>query len=276
MRAEINVLGALEVSIDGTSVVPNASKPRHLLAVLAMNVGKLVTSSSLKEELWGNHAPRSATSTLQTHVLSLRNHIREALPSSEDDLVRDILVTRNAGYVLRLDPDSVDVIRYTRLAAAGRAASGAGDHERAGQLLTEALALWRGPVLDDVSVGPQLEIESMRLAECRLADLTLRIDMDLYLGRHHQVLGDLAALCAQHPYMENFRAQFMLALYRSGRPGQALEVYHEMWATIRDHLGVDPSPRLRELHRAILAGDAMVDDPRFMVNAWQRGNAIAS
>ncbi len=275
MRADIKVLGALEVSINGTSVVPNASKPRHLLAILAMNVGKLVTTSSLKEELWANNAPRSATSTLQTYVLSLRNHIREALPEGDGDLVRDILVTKHAGYLLRLDPESLDMVRYARLATAGRAAVAAGDHARAERLRSEALALWRGPVLVDVPVGPQLEIEAMRLAERRLADLTLRIDMDLYMGRHHQVLGDLAALCAQHPYMENFRAQFMLALCRSGRPGQALAVYHDMRTTIRDHLGVDPSPRLRELQRAILAGDAMVDDPRYMINAWQR-NAIAS
>jgi pentatricopeptide repeat protein len=275
MRADIKVLGALEVSINGTSVVPNASKPRHLLAILAMNVGKLVTTSSLKEELWANNAPRSATSTLQTYVLSLRNHIREALPEGDGDLVRDILVTKHAGYLLRLDPESLDMVRYARLATAGRAAVAAGDHARAERLLSEALTLWRGPVLVDVPVGPQLEIEAMRLAERRLADLTLRIDMDLYMGRHHQVLGDLAALCAQHPYMENFRAQFMLALCRSGRPGQALAVYHDMRTTIRDHLGVDPSPRLRELQRAILAGDAMVDDPRYMINAWQR-NAIAS
>lgn len=275
MRAEINVLGTLEVSIDGRSVVPNASKPRQLLAMLAMNVGKLVTSSWLKEELWASNAPRSATSTLQTYVLHLRNLIRDALRPEDEDLVREILVTRHAGYLLRLDPDAVDAVRYNRLASAGRAAGAAGDHVKAERLLSEALALWRGPVLVDVAAGPQLEIEAMRLSERRLTDLTLRIDADLYLGRHHQVLGDLTALCARHPYMENFRAQFMVALCRSGRPGQALEVYHEMWTTIREHLGVDPSFRLRELHRAILTGDPIIDDPRFMINTWHR-DAIAS
>ncbi len=275
MQAEINVLGALEVWIDGTSVVPNAKKPRQLLGMLAMNVGKLVTSSWLKEELWANKAPRSATSTLQTYVLHLRNLIRDALPPDQEDLVREILVTRHAGYMLQVDPESVDANRYERLAAAGRAAGLAGDHVKAEQLLSEALELWRGPVLVDVSAGPQLEIEAMQLTERRLTDLTLRIDSDLYLGRHHQVLGDLAALCARHPFMENFRAQFMLALCRSGRPGQALEVYHEMWTIIRDQLGVDPSVRLRELHRAILTGDPIVDDPGFMINAWHP-NAIAS
>jgi len=276
MDADIKVLGSLEVSVNGTSIVPNARKPRHLLAMLAMSVGKLVTSSSLIEELWGNNAPRSATSTLQTYVLSLRNHIRDALtPTGEEGLVREVLSTRHAGYLLQVEPEAVDVVRYTRLATAGRAAGAAGDYARAGESLSEALVLWRGPVLVDVPVGPQLEIEAMRLTERRLADLTLRIDMDLYMGRHHQVLGDLAALCARHPYMENFLAQFMLALYRSGRPGQALEVYLEMSTTIRNHLGVDPSPRLRDLHRAILTGDEIVNDPRFMINSWQR-KALAS
>jgi SARP family transcriptional regulator, regulator of embCAB operon len=268
MRAEINVLGTLEVSINGTSVVPTASKPRQLLAMLAMNTGQLVTSSTLREELWAVNAPRSATGTLHTYVLNIRNLIREALPSGQEDLVREILVTKNTGYVLALDPDSVDAVRYNRLAAAGRAASAAGHHARAEKLLSEALTLWQGPVLVDVAAGPQLEIETMQLTERRLADLALRIDAELYLGRHHQVLGELAALCARHPYMENFRAQFMVALYRSGRPGQALEVYHQMWATIREHLGVEPSHRLRQLHRAILASEAILDDPRFIVSTW--------
>jgi SARP family transcriptional regulator, regulator of embCAB operon len=275
MRAEICVLGALEVSVNGTSVVPTARKPRHLLAMLAMNVGKLVTSSSLREELWSSAAPRSAGSTLQTYVLHLRKLMRDVLPPEDEGLVRDVLVTRNAGYMLLVDPEAVDAVRYARLSNAGRTASAAGDHLRAEQLLSEALALWQGQVLADVPTGPQLEFEATRLTERRLTDLTLRIDAALFLGRHHQVLGDLAALCARHPYMENFQAQFMLALYRSGRPSQALQVYHDMWTTIRDHLGVDPSHRLRQLHQAILTGDAIVDDHRFVINNWQR-SAIAS
>jgi SARP family transcriptional regulator, regulator of embCAB operon len=275
MRAEIKVLGALEVSVDGTSVVPTASKPRQLLAMLAMNIGQLVTSSTLKEELWATSAPRSATTTLHTYVMHVRKLIREALPSDQAAAwSRKLLVTKHTGYVLQVEPEAVDSIRYAGLAAAGRAAGLAGDHVRAEGLLSEALGLWRGPVLVDVATGPHLEIEAMQLSERRLTDLTLRIDSDLYLGRHHQVLGELAALCARHPYMENFRAQFMLALYRSGRPGQALEVYHEMVTTIREHLGVDPSQRLRELHRAILTGDTAIDDPRFLINTWA-GHAIA-
>lgn len=275
MRAEINVLGPLNVLVNGVSVVPTAGKPRQLLAMLAVNAGRLMTTSSLMDELWGNHTPRSAAGTLQTYILQVRRLIRAALPPDEQHEALELLATSPTGYGLRVDPEAVDAVRYARLAAAGRVAGEAGDYVAAERLLSSALALWRGPVLVDVAVGRQMEIEAMQLGESRLTDLTLRIDANLRLGRHHQLLGDLAALCARHPYMENFRAQYMLALYRSGRPGQALEVYHEMWATIRDHLGVDPSRRLRELHRAILAGDEALDDLGYTAHAFAQ-DALAS
>jgi len=268
MRAEINVLGTFEATIDGVSVVPTAAKPRHLLAVLALNVGRMVTTGALIEELWGERAPRSAASTLQTYVMQLRKGIADALPGADRQASREVLETRHTGYVLRLDQEALDVDQYTRRSAAGRAASAAGDYESAERLLRHALSVWRGPLLVDVAIGPHLEIDATRLSESRLTDLALRIDADLFLGRHHQLLGDLAALCARHPHMENFRAQFMLALYRCGRPGQALEVYHELWTTIRDQFGVDPSSRLRMLHQAMLAGDPGLEDPKFVVEKW--------
>lgn len=268
MRAEINVLGPLEATIDGVSIVPTAGKPRQLLAVLALNTGRVVTATALIEELWSDNAPRSANSTLQTYVMQLRKRIASALPAGDGDHTRKILETRHTGYVLRLAEDTLDVNRYGRLATAGRTAGAAGDYVAAERLLREALSVWRGPLLVDVSAGALLEIEATRLSESRLTDLTLRIDADLYLGRHHQLLGELAALCARHPHMENFHAQYMLALYRCGRPGQALEVYHGMWSTLREQFGVAPSPRLRRLHQAVLTGDVIVDDPGFVMNKW--------
>jgi DNA-binding SARP family transcriptional activator len=268
MRAEINVLGTFEVNIDGASIVPTAAKPRHLLAVLALNAGRAVTAAKHIEELWGARAPRSANSTLQTYVMQLRKFIAGALPGADRHLPRRILETTPTGYSLRLDEEALDADRYTRLAAAGRAAGAGGDYVTAERLLRAALSVWRGPLLVDVVLGPHLEIEATRLSESRLTDLTLRIDADFCLGRHHQLLGDLAALCARYPHMEAFRTQYMLALYRCGRPGQVLEVYQEVWATIRDQLGVDPSPRLRMLHQAVLLGDPVIDDPRFVVNEW--------
>jgi DNA-binding SARP family transcriptional activator len=268
MRAEINVLGPFEATIDGVSIVPTASKPRQLLAVLALNVGRVVTAASLIEELWCDTVPRTAHNTLHTYVMQLRKYISGALPDADVAEARKVLETRHTGYLLRLDEEALDANQYVRRAAAGRAAGVAGDYIAAERLLREALSVWRGPLLVDVTAGPQLEIESTRLSESRLTDLTLRMDADLYLGRHHQLLGELAALCARHPHMENFHAQYMLALYRCGRPGQALEVYHRVWTTMREQFGMAPSPRLRKVHQAVLTGDTSIDDPRFLMNTW--------
>jgi DNA-binding SARP family transcriptional activator len=282
MRAEISVLGPVEVSIAGVSVVPTATKPRQLLTMLAINAGRVVTSATLMEEIWGMDPPRSAPGTLQTYVLQIRRMIRQALgddyhhdPHDGDDDAMEILHTRHTGYSLELAPETIDAVRYEEIALAGRTAGAEGDFETAEQKLTAALDLWRGPALIDVTAGPQLEIEAMRLNESRLGDTTLRIDADLVLGRHHQLLGELAALCARHPFMENFRAQYMVALYRSGRPGQALETFQEAATIMREQLGVAPSAQLRQIHRALLKGEHLVDDPKFMVNTWAP-TAIAS
>lgn len=270
MSNEINVLGPLQVSIDGTQVVPTAAKPRQLLALLAINAGRVVTKESLREELWGDgdRAPRRATSTVHTYVLHIRRLIEQALAADSARTAKDVLITEHTGYSLDIDPGVIDAVRYEQLAAEGRAAGADGDFAKAGELLTEALGMWRGPVLVDVTTGPELEIEATRLSENRLSDLSLRIDADLYAGRHQQLLGELAALCAQHPYLENFRAQYMLALHRSGRQSQALDTYREMWETAREELGVEPSAPLRRLHQALLSGATHMDDPEYLINGW--------
>jgi DNA-binding SARP family transcriptional activator len=268
METDIKILGPLHVTMAGSSVVPTAAKTRQLLAMFAINVGRLITTSALMEELWGSRAPLRAPGTLQTYVLHLRRLIGTALATEPDQSPKDILLTKHTGYQLDVDPGVVDSVRYEQLAAAGRAAGAAGDYRRAGELLSDALKMWRGPVLVDVNTGTQLGIEAMRLAESRLTDITLRIDADLYLGRHQQLLGELAALCARHPFMENFRAQYMLALYRSGRASQAMETYREMWRTARDQLGVEPGSALRRLHQALLSGSTHIDDPNFLINVW--------
>lgn len=267
MLAEIRILGPLEVSIGGESIVPTASKPRQVLAMLALNAGNVVTSAMLMEEIWGNRPPRSATATLQTYMLQLRKNIKRAL-GDDSHSSKEVLVTKQTGYLLNIPRESIDAVRYDRLAARGRSAAASGDYATAGRIITEALGLWRGPALVDITAGSQLEIEALRLEEIRLADLTLRIDADLYLGRHNQLLGELAALCARHPFMENFCAQHMLALYRSDQQGRALEVYHTTRTTMSEQLGVDPSPRLRHLYHLMLTGDPVVDDPKFVVNSW--------
>ncbi len=266
MRTEIRVLGPLEVSVGGVSIVPTASKPSQLLAMLALNAGHVVTVSALTEEIWDCQPPRSGVPTLHTYILKLRRKLEKALAGQGDVTSKDILITRRGGYLLDVEPADVDAVRYDQLSAAGRQAVNDGDHETASRTLGAALRLWRGHALADVPTGPLLAIEAMRLEENRLGDLHLRIEADLRLGRHHQLLGELATLCARHPLLENFCAQQMVALYRSGRQSQALEAYRRLRTDMMEQLAVEPSPRVRQLQRAILTGHAVMDDLNFAVN----------
>jgi DNA-binding SARP family transcriptional activator len=266
MQVEIKVLGPLEVSVGGVSIVPTASKPSQLLALLALNAGHVVTLTALTNEIWEYEPPRSGVPTLHTYILKLRRKLQDALAGEGTVTSKEILITRRSGYLLNLEPGAVDAVRYDRLSAIGRQAVNEGDHERASRTLGEALRLWRGSALADVPTGPQLAIEAMRLEENRLGDLHLRIEADLRLGRHHQLLGELATLCARHPLLENFCAQHMVALYRSGRQSQALEAFRRLRSCMVDQLGVEPSPRVRQLHHGILQGQTMIDDPNFVFN----------
>jgi DNA-binding SARP family transcriptional activator len=262
MRVEINVLGILEATVEGMSIVPTARKQRQLLAVLALNAGHIVTTSALIEELWDNTEPRCALGVLQTYVLKLRRVIMRALhESGQGSAATDVLVTEHNGYRLNVPDASVDAHRYELLSAGGRAAVDAGDHVAAARNLGLALDLWRGPAFVDIPVGPLVRIGALSLEENRLSDMYLRIGADLRLGKHHQLLGELATICARHPWLENFHEQFMVALCRSGQQWRALEVFRRLRATLVNHLGIEPSPCLQQLHQAILAGESVGADP---------------
>lgn len=267
MRAEFNVLGPLRATVAGASIVPTAPKQRQVLALLALNVGKTVTVSTIIEELWGDNPPRSPLSSLQTYVLNLRRNLNRALDGAHRSS-KEVLVTCHGGYTLDIQVEDLDVGRYERLVSAGQVAACSGDHATAARVLAEALRQWRGSALVDVPTGRLLQIEVTRLEESRLSALDLRIDADLRLGRHRQLLDELATLCARHPWFENFHAQYMLALCRAGRPWRALEIYRRLYATVGQYLGVVPSRRLSELHQAILSGDPIVEDPTFVVSDW--------
>jgi DNA-binding SARP family transcriptional activator len=236
------------------SIVPSASKPSQVLAMLALNAGHVVTTSALSEEIWDCRPPRSGLPTLHTYILKLRRRLQKALAGEKDVNSKDILATRRAGYILDVPPGDVDATRYDQLSAEGHEAVNRNDHETASRALGEALDLWRGPALADVPTGPQLGIEALRLEETRLGDQHLRIEADLQIGRHHQLLGELATLCARHPLLENFCAQHMVALYRSGRQGQALEAFQRLRSNMVTQLGVEPAAKVRQLHHDILAG----------------------
>ncbi|MGW3652015.1 AfsR/SARP family transcriptional regulator [Streptomyces sp. NPDC000878] len=258
---EISVLGPLTARLGQTSVVPSAAKPRQVLALLALNSGREVSVSALADELWGDGPPRSAAATLHTYVKQLRRMIQAALGPAPDRGPREVLGRRHTGYVLDAPPDGTDAARFERLARQGRTALEAGDAARASELLERALLLWRGPALADVTPGRMLGAEVLRLEELRLTAVEDRIGADLRLGRHGTLLGELTGLTARFPLHEGLHGQLMVALYRSGRTWQALEVYGRLRTACVTDLGLEPSPQLQRLHRALLAGDPALEPP---------------
>ncbi|WP_327260176.1 AfsR/SARP family transcriptional regulator [Streptomyces sp. NBC_01232] len=270
---DIDVLGALAVRENGISITPTAPKPRQVLALLALHADQVVPVSALIEELWAGEPPRSARTTLQTYVLQLRALIAAALEqgaaaasvsgeggsgSAEGGgepagrTAKDILVTLPGGYLLSSGGGTLDVREFDRLAGTGYRAMDAGDFPGAARLLREALSLWSGPAFADVQGGVQLDMETRRLEETRLCALDQRIEADLRLGRHRELLAELTVLVTRYRTHENLHGQFMLALHRSGRRGEALDVYQRLRATLVRELGLEPSVALRRLQRSIL------------------------
>ncbi|SBT90021.1 DNA-binding transcriptional activator of the SARP family [Streptomyces sp. DI166] len=263
---DIEVLGACRVMQTGKSVVPSAVKPRKVLAVLALNPDRPVSVGMLVEEVWGETPPPSVATTLQTYILQLRNLITSAIGGPSPDLplgAKSVLVTQPGGYLLDTQGGSVDVREYERLSGGGHRALEKGDYEAAADLFRKALALWRGPALADVECGRVLDVEVTRLEESRMGILCRRIEADLLLGRHHEIIGELFGLAARHPLHEGIHLQLMLALYRAGRRTTALEVYQRLRDVLAGELGLDPSYELQSLQGALLdsSSELRLDQP---------------
>jgi DNA-binding SARP family transcriptional activator len=224
-----------------------AAKERCLLAVLALHLGEAVSQDELVEALWDEQAPRSATNALQNYVLRLRRALRAV------EGVR--IVTDPAGYRLQAPADVVDAGLAERLVAEGREATAAGDPATAARLLREALGLWRGRALAEFADQPFAQAEAARLEELRESAREDLVDAELALGRHHDLVGELEAMVASHPLRERRWAQLLVARYRDGRQAEALEGFHTLQRTLREELGVDPSPQLQALHDRILHQD---------------------
>ncbi|MCY0947885.1 AfsR/SARP family transcriptional regulator, partial [Streptomyces antarcticus] len=195
----IRVLGPLSAEVNGGSIVPTAGKPRQVLSLLALYPGRVMPVPTLMEEIWGTQPPQSALTTLQTYILQLRRRLGTAMGPDAPGGAKEVLATRHGGYLLQITEDSVDVHDYERLVREGQAAFETGDSQVCADRLRAALDLWRGPALVDVRVGPILDIEVMRLRESRLVTVERRIDADLRLGRHSELLAELADLTARHP-----------------------------------------------------------------------------
>jgi DNA-binding SARP family transcriptional activator len=238
---EFRILGPFEVVDAGRAVGLGGRKKRATLAILLLHHDQVVSSERLIEELWGERAPPTALQTVRVHV----SQIRKTLGSQ---LVR----TLPAGYVLDLESHQLDSRRFERLVGEGTEAIAAGEAPTAAALLHEALDLWRGPPLADFVYEPFAQLEIARLDELRLAALEARLDADLAVGRHVELVGELERLIAEHPLRERLRAQLMLALYRAGRQSESLAAYSDARRTFVEELGLEPSPELRSLERAVL------------------------
>src|SRR5712691_13126490 len=233
---EFRILGPLEVVDEGRPIAIRRGKEQALLIYLLLHANEVVSSGRLIDALWDERPPPTASKILQNAV----SHLRKELGDGR-------LVTRDPGYVLRVGEDELDVERFERLAREGRSG--------------EALALWRGPPHLDLHDERFADDARRRLEEQRLAVLTDRIDDDLAAGRHAEVLPDLEELIAEHPLQERLQAQLMLALYRAGRQGEALEAYQRARKTLSNELGLEPGPELQELERKILKHDPAIAPP---------------
>lgn len=263
---EYRLLGPLEVLFDGRPVAMRAAKQRALLASLLVDANKIVPTDTLIARLW-DEPPHGARNALQNYVLRLRR----TLGGPAEGPIR----TCADGYLIDVPDDALDLHRFDALVTRARAAAAAQAAERASALLGEALALWRGEPLSDVpSERLQLEVVPA-LNERRLGALELRTDADFQLGRHTDVLPRLRELTAAHPLQERFWAQRMLALYRSGRQGEALECYRTVSALLLEELGVDPGPELWQLHQQMLTADRSLTAPASPEGPRSEGNLPA-
>ena len=241
---EFRILGPLEVR-DGERVLPlGGARRRAVLGMLLLDANRVVSVDALVDGVWGDAPPASVHASLQNHVSRLREQLG------------DRLETRAPGYSLRVAVDELDFERFRRLVADADGAEPAIAAER----LREALSLWRGPPLADLT-GEPAGRAAAHLGELRLAALEARIDADLGLGRHAAVLPELEELVRQEPYRERLRRQLILALYRSGRQADALEAYTTARRVLVDEVGAEPGRELQELHRAVLRQDPSLDGP---------------
>jgi DNA-binding SARP family transcriptional activator len=238
---EFRILGPLEVLQSGRAIRLGGARQRTLLALLLTRANEVVSVDRLIDGLWGADPPRAAANALQYHVSQLRKSLGDG----------ETITTREPGYLIQVAPDELDLFRFERLVAEAEQAP----PDRAARLLRDALELWRGPPLADLAHEEFVGAEIRRLEELRLAALERRIEADVALGRHAQLIAELEALVRQHPFRERLRAALMQALYGTGRQAEALTVYREARQTLVDELGIEPSPALQELERAILRQD---------------------
>ena len=249
---EYRLLGAIEVGVNGHVLDIGGQKQRALLAILVLSANKPVSRDVLVDRLWGQHPPVGAQHTLEVYVSRLRKTLEPAAGGQ-------VVLTRPGAYLLRATGDHIDLRRFERLACDGRRALAANAPGRAAADLREALGLWRGEPLADINREQFAQSEIARLEELRARALEDRIEADIALGHHADVVSELGALVAAHPLRERLYELLMIALYRCGRQADALAVYHSARNVLVQELGIEPNPGLRRVERAILEQDASLE-----------------
>jgi DNA-binding SARP family transcriptional activator len=255
---DFRILGPLEVLADARPLALGGIKQRVLLADLLLHAGRVVSTDRLVEDLWAGTPPRIPESTLWVYVARLRKALDSGRAKAKGS-GGDLLVTRAPGYLLRVEPGELDLDRFELLVAQGRQRLAARVHDQAAELLGQALALWRGPALADLAAEAFVRGHAVRLEEQRLSALENRIDAELALGRHGELVGELEELATAHPLREGLRYRLMLALYRAGRQVDALEVYRQLRKTLADELGIEPGPAMQRLEHDVLTHDPSLE-----------------
>jgi DNA-binding SARP family transcriptional activator len=248
---EFGILGPLVVWRDGREVPIGAAKQRALLTLLLLRRGELVATETLVHELWGERPPATAVKAVHVYVSQLRKALGEGL-----------LETRPVGYMLRLEPGALDAVRFEGLLGRARGLLADGDAREAGEVLRDALGLWRGSPLAEFRYEDFARGEIGRLEELRLVALEYRLEADLAFGRDAEAVPELDALVREHPRRESLRGLLMLSLYRAGRQADALAAYQEARTVLVEELGLDPSESLQQLETAILRHDPKLEAPR--------------
>ncbi|AOS62896.1 DNA-binding transcriptional activator of the SARP family [Actinoalloteichus hymeniacidonis] len=251
MAVRFNVLGPMEVVVGDRDLTPTAPKIRQVLALLISRHNTLVHTSEIVDELWGERPPASALVTLQTYIYKLRKLLFALLPIEE----RVSLRTRYSGYLIITPAENIDQYRFEELARQGRAELESGSVRSAAERLRSALSLWRGPGLGGIEVGSLLTGYLTRLEESRLRVLQNRIEADLSLGRHRELISELKELTVARSLDEGFHGQLMSALNLAGRRSEALDVYRRFRRNLIDQLGLEPSAELQNRHNALLSGE---------------------
>lgn len=244
------VLGTLRVTNGDRDCTPTPPKMRSVLALLLLSANRVVQMDSVIEELWGNNSPRSAVTTVQTYIYHLR---RLFVAERCDPPGGQLLLTKQGGYLFHVEPDHVDAKVFERLVQQGRGLLEEDRCEAAAAILEEALAMWTGPALADVSAGSLLQAYAIHLEERRINALELRIEAHIRLGRERELIAELRSLVCSHPLHEWFHGQLIQVLGHSGRRSEALHAYQSLRSILREELGVDPAPELQTLQHWLLS-----------------------